>query len=320
MGQEHPTCPWPLQLSHYDRNPLLRAQERAALEAYLDAPPGRMSESIRAMLQRVLHPLDDVLVYVGFPPPTGHYYQTRRVVLIEMYHRDATFWAWSEEDWKEILGLEDCSFIQQQRWACDHGSVRRILAALAYLFEGLCDPRLLSTLVEVAPLARKIFGHEALERGRQEMTTILSSWGYRNEEPSKLATCIGYLLLQNRSPCLADLSIEVLECVHRSCSKSEVCSRLLRLSRVLFAQGMIERALPARRGTTAPLPTSQINGGINESWLTWCQRWRQQTTQQGRDQVYYQLLTIGRWLYVCHPEVSSPADFSARRMIWLVAE
>ena len=310
MGQEHPTCPWPLQLSHYDRNPLLRAQERAALEAYLDAPPGRMSESIRAMLQRVLHPLDDVLVYVGFPPPTGHYYQTRRVVLIEMYHRDATFWAWSEEDWKEILGLEDCSFIQQQRWACDHGSVRRTLAALAYLFEGLCDPCLLSAVAEVGPLARKIFGCEALERARQDMTTILKSWGYRNEEPRRLATCIGYLLLQNRSPRLCDLSIEVLECASRSCSKSEVRSRLLRLSRALFAQGMIERALPARSATTPPIPTSQTDAGINESWLTWCQRWRQQSTQQGRDQIYYQLLAIGRWLYVCHPEITSPADFT----------
>src|SRR5947209_8875849 len=108
--RQQPTWPWPLQLSHYDRAPLLSTQERAAIQAYLDASPRKMSASIRALLQRLLQPLHDALVYVGFPPPAGYYSQSRRVMLIEMYQRNTSFWAWSPEDWQEILALEHRCF------------------------------------------------------------------------------------------------------------------------------------------------------------------------------------------------------------------
>ncbi len=61
------------------------------------------------------------------------------------------------------------------------------------------------------------------------------------------------------------------------------------------------------------------DGSVNETWLMWCDRWRNQSPLYRRKGYYYNLLTIGRWLQVHHPEVTSPADFTYDLAAELVA-
>src|SRR5262249_55210152 len=49
---------------------------------------------------------------------------------------------------------------------------------------------------------------------------------------------------------------------------------------------------------------------IPKDWLDWCDRWRQRTTLQQPENVYYSVLMAGRWLGMSHPDITSPAQWS----------
>src|SRR5207245_11411644 len=121
--------------------------------------------------------------------------------------------------------------------------------------------------------------------------------------------CICYLLLRNRSPYLEDLSIELLELVKQTCTIRCVHENIFRVSRWLYALGIINNPLLIPRGPTTPIPMNS-NGSISKEWFSWCQRWREYSTQQSIKSVYYPLLKVGRWLNVHHPEVTSPAQWT----------
>src|SRR5207253_1145898 len=71
----------------------------------------------------------------------------------------------------------------------------------------------------------------------------------------------------------------------------------------------VERPVGDQRGTSTP-KTESTDGDIDEEWLSWCQRWRKQATQQGRATTYYVLLRVGRWLKAHHPQVTSPEQWT----------
>jgi integrase len=52
------------------------------------------------------------------------------------------------------------------------------------------------------------------------------------------------------------------------------------------------------------------DGSIAAEWLSWCERWRQQSTRRDPSSVFYVLLQVGRWLNVHHPEISHPEQFT----------
>jgi hypothetical protein len=54
----------------------------------------------RAVLRRLVQPIDDVLSMAGLRGPAG----ARNVVLREMRCRQTAFWAWDEPVWSSILG------------------------------------------------------------------------------------------------------------------------------------------------------------------------------------------------------------------------
>ncbi len=308
------TWSWPLHPTAYDHTPTLSEAEYAILKQVFSQPSRPIKKPIKATLHRLIAPLHDVLVLRHSSKEV--YDGTLRFMLYEMYRSGKTFWAWSKEEWTVIVGLDKRTFVQQQRGK--YTKIRSILLQLTYLLEILPDTVALIPPTGLSSFARKVFGDTVIDEAVSQITTVLSSWGYRYKDPRHYVTCLCYLALQNRSPYLEDLSSELLESVYLTCNRHAVHTGLFRISRALFTLGMITSPLPSRQGKTTHT-VSGTDGSVNQEWLRWCQRWREHSTLQNRDVIYYPLLKIGRWLHTWHPEVTSPAHWTYELAAELVA-
>jgi integrase len=300
---------WPVDVTRYDRSPHLHEAERVELKHLMQQQPVQLRPSTKGLLHRLLRPIQDVFAVTHSSPNVCH--DTMRIMVIEMYHRGKTFWAWSEEEWIDIIGSSYAAFARRygRTYGVGQHPTRRELPVLAYL---LCTPATLDPLLQpfaIAPIARKVFGIQTIETHVQQLTAVLGTWGYREKNHHDFIACLCYLLLRNRGPQLEALEVEFLETVNQSCTFPCVQGYLFQMSRALAALGMISRPLldPKR---AARAVTSETDGKIAESWLAWCRRWRAYSPAQEKGHTYYLLLKVGRWLSVNHPEVAGPADFT----------
>lgn len=300
---------WPVDPTRYDRTPILSQAERDALHRrFNEAPTKEVRESIKASLDRLLQPIEDVLTILHADANTR--YDAIRVLLLEMHRRGTAFWSWSAEEWVESICESATTFALRYGRSCDAGNIdqaRRYLALLSYLFHLPPDLDVWLHLFLVYWFARNVFGDTVINQVCERLLTVLQSWGYQQKQLWHFKSCVCYLMLRNRSPQLEDLDVEQLEAIDRTCSIRSVQLKLFQVSRALWALGMISRPLSGLRETSV---ISGTDGSIAEEWLAFCQRWRKQTTIQRRDGYYYPLLKVGRWLKVHHPEVSSPAQWS----------
>jgi len=200
--------PWAFNLEKYDRTPLLTKPEKAALSVMLrpSTHPLPIRKRGRAALSRLLLPLEDVAAYLRLSP--GGYDVLVRVMYIEMYRRGTAFWEWTIEDWCESMGQSNQEYAQRYGYKWDVGyGARTKLPVLVYLLCPHLDIDPLLRLVTLAPLARKIFGEPALDAAVSQIITVLRSWGYQTTTDRQALTgAVSYLLLQNRSASLADLT------------------------------------------------------------------------------------------------------------------
>lgn len=309
---------WPVDIACYDRSPDLNEDERAELKRVMQRKPFHLYPSTKVLLHRLLQPLQDVFTVTHLS--SSIWPDTMRVLVVEMYRRDKTFWAWTETEWMDIIGPSYPAFARRygRRYGVGQHPARRELPVLAYLLCSLADLDPLLGPFAIAPIARKVFGKETIDAHVKLLTTALSTWGYREKHHHDFIACLCYLLLRNRSPQLEDLHLELLETVNQTCTFPCVRGYLFQISRALFALGIISRPLPDPKRAARPV-TSEIDGKISDEWLSWCQRWREQSPTAGAAHSYYLLLKVGRWLNVYHPEVSSPADFTYEIAIEFVA-
>ncbi len=310
---------WPVDVTRYDRSPDLNEAERAELEWLMNRQPFQLRPSSKLILHRLLLPLEDVFAMTHLHPHICG--ETLRVMAMEMYYRGKTFWAWQDAEWIEIIGPSTTSFAARYGRTCRGRQLhpaRREIPVIAYL---LCPPADIDPLLvpfAITSMARKIWGEETLAAHVQRLTAVLRTWGYNEKHPVKFIACTAYLLLRNRSPSLETLTDELLETVNQTCTIPSVRDRLFQVSRALAALGLIRRPLPDPKAASRP-KTSETDGQISESWLWWCQRWRDHSPTEERGHSYYSLLKVGRWLNTCHPEVSGPADFTYEIAISFVA-
>ncbi len=312
--------PWSFNLNKYDPTPLLTKSEKSALSVMLrpSKHPIPIRKHGRATLSRLLQPLEDVAAYLHLNTEGCHILV--RVMCIEMHRRGTAFWGWTIEDWCESMGSSNRAYAQRYGYKWDVGyGARTKLPVVVYL---LCphleiDP--LFRLVELAPLARKIFGESAVDTAVDQIITVLRSWGYQTTTDRKALTgAVSYLLLKNRSASLADLTTSFLESVAQTCTIACVQEFLFRISRALYALEVIAAPLPKRRGMPSPI-ASGTDGSVHQEWLAWCQRWRKQSPLQRKRENYYQLLKVGRWLKATHPEVTSPTQWTYELAVEFVA-
>jgi len=305
--------PWPLNLMAYDRNPLLSHDELTELDRVL-LPNGQMHERSKRILDRLVRPIGDVLAYMrmGYSTANG----TQRLLFALMQSRRIAFWGWTNEDWLDIICPTPEEFSHKHGYTGKRDChPRPVLPAIVYL---LCPHIHIDPLIpkEVIPLARKVFGKEALETALERLLTVLRGWGYRQNESRNLITCVSYLLIKNRSPLLEHLAIELLEEAQGS-AISKVASYAFQVSRGLAGLGVIRSPLP---GPSAPRERSiNDDDSLSKEWISWCERWRSHSLYQRKQGDFYALLKVGRWLKVHHPEVTSPTQWSYELAIEFVA-
>jgi integrase len=296
---------WPLDLHRYDRDPQIHPLEYAELEKrFQNGKQGHIYPHTLQILHRFVDPILDVLRYIEAKPET--YHQTLRAMLLEMYRRGTTFWAWSIEEWEESICPNDRQFCLRYGRLGRRTRARRYLPVLAYLLK--VHPRMerIIELVEILPLASTVFGKEVVTRALEPPLSILQGWGYSLNQPWLVNACIGYLLLYNGSPHLEHLSFEVLETVSQTCSLTCVQQSLYRISRTLWALGIITHPLPEAR--VVPPQWKGSTDDIAPEWLAACSRWREHSAAQSAEHGYCHLLKAGRWLAVNYPLVKGPAD------------
>jgi integrase len=308
LREQHHPWRWPILLMDYDRSPALSEGERAAVQQHLSQTSRVIDQPTRTLLHRLVQPIFDVFTYVR--PADGRTAATiAHILLAEMHQRNTSFWGWTQAEWKDVIGPDHLTF--RQRWSgigTQH-LARWHLPVLAYVLEVLPDTSALIALVDIVPVARKIFGQEAVEAASQRLFTLLRSWGYQRQDASGISACVCYLLLKNHSPALEELSLALLEEVSRTCSLFSVQHHLFQVSRALAGLHIIEQALPSKSGSAIPM-LSQADGSLDEEWASWCERWRRTTVLQDRDNLYYILLKVGRWLKATHPAVTSPVQWT----------
>src|SRR5260370_7884744 len=202
----------------------------------------------QAILHRLVRPIHDALLLVH--PTRSIYNNTIRLMMHGRHWRGSAFWGWSLEEGCESSCPSTAAFLVRhgRENARHHHDSRSYLPFLAYL---LCSPSPLDPLLElvqIVPVARKVFGEELLDGALQRLKSILSAWGYQQKDQRSFDACVGYLLLRNQSPHLEDLSFELLDAVDRNCTICSVQRTIFQESRALHASGVISKPIPSSRG------------------------------------------------------------------------
>ncbi len=307
---------WPIPVESYDHTLVFSESERAELHRVFSGPRGQIRKPTRHILERVDRPIQDVLTYIDAPKDV--YFGVIRIIYIEMHRRGTTFWAWSLETWREILGPDITHFSQKYTWKDLKHPARAYLPLFVYLLKIVPDVWPLIEMIELHTQAQRIFGKEAIDQAVLHLRNILQSWGYQQKEQWSFVACVSYLLMRNRNPFLESLTSELLETVSQTCSLQCVQNYLFQISRALFDLGTITHSLPMARGRRPEF--SGDDGRVSEEWLSWCKRWRKQSTSRHTDSGYFPLLKVGRWLNVHHPEVTSPLQWTYELAAEFVAE
>ncbi len=248
---------------------------------------------------------------------------TIRLIALGMYRRHTAFWAWSSEEWIEILSTKKSQTgesVFQQVYRGEN-ECRGYAIALAYL---LCDFKDLHRLGAYyrESLAHKLFGEEQVDIAVQQVLEVLKQWGYKELNTQKsLPNTVYETLLVNRHPSLEVVTRETLELVYHQTVPSHLRNSVILLSRVLVHLGIIAEPLTPTLTTDNRYGGKGAAEGVHEEWVSWCQRWRNTSTfaPNSREGTYYNLLKAGHWLAENHPEITSPAQWTRALTIEYVA-
>lgn len=315
------TWKWPVDLTRYDRSPLLTTAEREALDTLMtnfarhrtNWPP-----HVRPQLARLLQLVQDALDAMQAKRSVRG--NTINLLVHAMHRRHMAYWAWTPEEWLPILGT---SFYAFQAFHGPTVNCRHHLIATSYL---LCGFNRLDQLghFEQYTLAQKIFGTQCVDAVIADVSAELRRWGYGYERSTgSMRQVLCELMLAVRSPLLEAMTLEALETIIRQDKAGNLYKGIVTLSYLLVKRGHI----PAPVGMLSPAQLQQRSAarraweGVPEAWAAWCQRWYETSTAQPATRTgrLYRLLQIGRWLAVHHPEMMSPADWTHEVAVEYVA-
>ncbi len=317
---------WPIILERYDQNPLLTEEERETLAAFVDRDqqgrPKRWSAQTRAKLARLWRPLQDI-----FEATLGHKavdWTVSHILINEMYHRQSSFWGWSEQQWMETIGSSVATFVQKH--SC-HAYSRQYLIVTAYLLGKVtfCDD-FIPAGISRELVARKVFGNDLIEAAVERIYAVVGSkegWGYSPANTRRaIKIAVTWTFLANRTPYLEAISLELLESLRDVAPDTRASAALLQLSHALVELHVLEKALPpVSQGQ--PIWIRLNADGIAPEWLEWCHRWYKAAiglAVPSRDGYLRTLYKVGRWLASSNPHVISPSQWtSALAAEWVQA-
>jgi integrase len=319
-----PPWHWPIDRVRYDCSPAFTEAERQEI-AFLAARTGNRAggwpKRSAEVLHRLLSPLEEIC-HVGteiYAESTEH---TRRASTIcafirEMNHQQAPYWAWGTSEWIEFITPSLECFNTRLGWSWTReskpqsGTRLRVLLA-AYLFEGLPDVRACGGDVPFVKLALLIFGWDHIETALERIMDHLLALGYSSGKRPGMTRALCTVLLLNRSPYLEDVTAEGMRWVYETSSFSNQ-SEVVTLSRALTALGILKERIVCPVNGSA-LALSSADGTLSPAWEDWCQQWRALSTLEPpvTRHSYTTLLMIGRWLKREHPDITSPAQWTAQ--------
>ncbi len=313
---EQPSSPswtWPVDLSSYDRTAALSAEEYHALAERVqrsDAGQYCSSVDMPAVLHRLTRPLYDGLDL------TKAIAQVRREVvhlfLREMYFRQQAIWGWTQDDWIDLFTVQ-----RPQKLAHRLSHYRHQVYVIGYVLCNFTDFSATGRNIVRYPIAKKVFGQEAIDTAVERVKSAMLAWGYSQARSDDfLLRVMCALLLANRSPRLEDLTTEAIALVaHRDMPFYE--DEYALISRVLVHLGILSHPFVPASSQKAKVSPQQVPA----VWAQWCQRWRATSTLAAstRSGIYSRLLTVGRWLAQVHPEIESPEQWTREVALEFVA-
>ena len=312
-----PDWSWPVDPASYNRAARLSQEERNHMRQLVErfAAGGRgWHKSARPALARLLAPLHDTLDHLGATTTEKRNNTVRTTViclLVRAMHRhDRAFWAFTEQDWLEMLGGDYYAYVAQ------HGvtaNARQQLIAVAYL---LCGFDRLDALGRISfhALAEKVFSADVVNPVVARMQDDLYDWGYTKKgNVVGLRVALARALLEQRSPRVEDLRRDVLEHLFEAADAKITRRGLTLLSYVLVHRRQIVEPLgrDGRMERKTRLDHRRATEGVPTTWLEWCERWFATSTLQltSRTSTVYRLFQIGRWMAREHPHLNGPGDW-----------
>ena len=295
---------WPIDLTRYDRSLTFTQQELQDLDEVVHRP--RFPLTLPLTLTQVLQPVATVLAMSASARMRCH---AKKVLLIEMHQRQRPFWAWTREEWTEILGRTWHIFVARYP---KMPMCRQQVLTVGYLLCGFTDFHLLGGFTRES-LANVTFGQKHMESIIQRVHEGMRLWGHVNQRDLAVSSATREALLLNRSPYLEELTYDFLLMMRERTEMLAIKRAVGKLSCALMGLGVLNRTLPH-----VPLPPEKkaqpvkhlLDGTstVAQAWLSSCQRWYATSTltQKVRYKYYCLLLQVGRWLTQQHPEYVNP--------------
>lgn len=313
---------WPIDVTRYDRTPELIEAERDTLTVFTRTYQDRAVVVARAeqqgQLARLIGPLRDALAVMESEERlkinTLHLY-------LRMCARDGRpFWAWEYETWLKVLSTSQADFFTMHKPG-NPTDLRQLTVAVAYLLGCFRDFQALGG-IEMARLAYKVFGERVIEATCAPILAVSEQWGYSRKDIPAFRSVIAEALLLNGSPYASDLTLDHLAQVHTAMAPiPRRRAMIYRLSRILVHLGSLPQPLPHLGGLAASTYKLERERGIAPEWVEWVERWFTTTTRPMplRRDMRLDLLRLGRWLSLHHPEITTPADFTRELAAEVVA-
>ncbi|QVQ38660.1 tyrosine-type recombinase/integrase (plasmid) [Pseudochrobactrum algeriensis] len=298
---------WELALP-VDRSPELSEREHGALDILVQLfgqPHGQRSKNVYSDLLRLLLPLEAALDDIKAAPAPRN--SAIRVMTQELIMRRRAYWAWSQDEWKDVLGSTEGTF--HKRNGC-HGNCRQYVMAIAYRLGGFDRLEDVGTFNQYR-MALKVFGRKEVDAAGEQVRDEMRSVGFRSKVPRGVKQALYSALLYQRSGRLEDITVKTLRRVASSDVRS-MRTGAATLSRVLERLGMIEQGFCLRQGERRrPAGERKAIENVPDEWLGWCDRWRTTATAAPSSVTsnYYGILKCGRWLGDQHPDILSPAQW-----------
>ena len=306
----------PVEHRAYDRSVDLTIEEQNALHELVASRfrwgDSRLmgASSIQNKLCRLALPLREAMAVAD----GSDFYKDIAVstLLRACYRQRQAYWGWDREAWTRVLGGTQATFFQENGFQVDAGA-RQYMIAAAYLLNCPLDLWALGDFKR-EPLAKKIFGQQAVEVALSAVIGTLQSWGYSATGATAHAATLCELLLLNRSPRLQDLTCKYLEDFRHRVDSKERRARVYDVGRALAAVGILASPLPTaptRAKESASSPVDSATDCVHPAWRGWAERWEATSTltRSTRRGIHICLLKAGRWLQAHHPEVISPEQW-----------
>ncbi|MUG93082.1 tyrosine-type recombinase/integrase [Scytonema sp. UIC 10036] len=309
---------FPIDVNKYNRNLNITPDERKLIQNILKVKSKRCYRTYK-VLEKLLNPIYDVLEMIK--TPQKYTSLPIKVILLEMDKKETSFWAWSEQEWKDILGQGVEDFNRVYKTGCN---CRRDLIIIAYL---LCNCNIQAFMdyrkAYHYKFAQIVFGSSLIDQYVELVHTTYVNIGHGEfRKNSRIYNSIGALMLANRSPYLENLTTECLEVLRAEKNLAEYIKRdLIVISQALTVLGFIDKPLKPNIQEGEKFGNHNATTDVASEWVQWCQRWKDTSTlnPKTRQQAYYLLLKIGRWLAQKHPQIVSPQQWTRDLAIGFVA-